>query len=226
MKDRVPQNPGRMLITPENGIAPYFAKVERADNPVEAGTPMNKATFLKDATASLYGLGQSAVPDDVLVKVKSSLNADASAISNLNTAVSKLSCPLIATFTFDERGISDEYVDLPNAVSAYSKLLFICDNVYTTYSGFDWFHINTSNDKSLIGWGDILTSEPKRFYGDMQNPLGSPFAIATGYGADTYYGGTGALPFITTSKLEGVNNRLTLYAGYSVGTVRIYGSLK
>lgn len=69
MKDRVPQNPGRMLITPENGIAPYFAKVERADNPVEAGTPMNKAALLKDATATALGLSTTAVPDDALKKL-------------------------------------------------------------------------------------------------------------------------------------------------------------
>ena len=41
----------------------------RADDPTQAGTPLNKATFLKDATAALFGLGTDAVPDDVLAEL-------------------------------------------------------------------------------------------------------------------------------------------------------------
>ncbi len=66
MQDRVPVDPGRVLITPENGAAPYYATMARADNPTQEGTPLNKANLLKDATAALYGLDASAVPDDVL----------------------------------------------------------------------------------------------------------------------------------------------------------------
>lgn len=66
MKDRVPANPGRVLITPEDGSAPFYAVMTRADNPTQAGDPLNKNTLLKDATAALFGLGEEAVPDDVL----------------------------------------------------------------------------------------------------------------------------------------------------------------
>ena len=66
MNDRVPTNPGRVLITPENGAAAYYATMTRADNPTQEGTPLNKATLLKDATAAAFGLPASAVPDDVL----------------------------------------------------------------------------------------------------------------------------------------------------------------
>lgn len=65
MLDRVPVNPGRVLITPENGSAAYYATMTRADNPTQEGTPLNKASLLKDATAALFGLGTDAVPDDV-----------------------------------------------------------------------------------------------------------------------------------------------------------------
>ena len=67
MEDRIPTpgQEGRVLITPENG-SPYYAKIAMADNPTQAGTPLNKDTLLKDATAGLYGLGSDAVPDDVL----------------------------------------------------------------------------------------------------------------------------------------------------------------
>lgn len=66
MQDRIPTpgQEGRVLITPENGSPAYYAKVEMADNPSQAGTPFNKATLWKDATAALFGLGVDSVPDD------------------------------------------------------------------------------------------------------------------------------------------------------------------
>lgn len=68
MQDRIPLYPGRVKMTPVAGQANTF-DMERADDPTQAGTPINKATFLKDATAALYGLGTSAVPDDVLAEL-------------------------------------------------------------------------------------------------------------------------------------------------------------
>ena len=70
MQDRVPTpgQEGRVLITPENG-SPYYAKIAMADNPTQAGTPLNKSNLLKDVTAALYGLPNTAVPDDVLAKL-------------------------------------------------------------------------------------------------------------------------------------------------------------
>ena len=65
MQDRVPLYPGRVKMTPVAGQANTYDMV-RADDPTQAGTPLNKATFLKDATAALYGLGTGAVPDNVL----------------------------------------------------------------------------------------------------------------------------------------------------------------
>lgn len=65
MQDRIPLYPGRVKMTPVAGQANTYDMV-RADDPTQPGTPLNKATFLKDATAALYGLGTDAVPDDVL----------------------------------------------------------------------------------------------------------------------------------------------------------------
>lgn len=65
MFDRIPENPGRVKITPESGGAAYYATMERADNPVQEGTPLNKATLLTDETAALYSFDGNAVPDDI-----------------------------------------------------------------------------------------------------------------------------------------------------------------
>lgn len=68
MQDRIPLYPGRVKMTPVAGQANTYDMV-RADDPTQAGTPINKATLLKDATAALYGLGTGAVPDDVLAEL-------------------------------------------------------------------------------------------------------------------------------------------------------------
>lgn len=64
MQDRVPLYPGRVTLTPVAGQENTYDMV-RADQPTKEGTPLNKATFLKDTTAALFGLGTTAVPDDV-----------------------------------------------------------------------------------------------------------------------------------------------------------------
>lgn len=68
MQDRVPLYPGRVKMTPVAGQANTY-DMTRADDPTQAGTPLNKATLLKDATAALFGLGTGAVPDDVLAEL-------------------------------------------------------------------------------------------------------------------------------------------------------------
>lgn len=82
MKDRVPSNPGRVLVTPENGGAAYYATLTRADNPTQEGTPLNKANLLTDATAALFGLDANAVPNDVFSIVHTLIARNAMDIAN------------------------------------------------------------------------------------------------------------------------------------------------
>lgn len=70
MYDRVSRNPGRVLITPEDGSGAFYATLALADNPTVVGTPLNAANLLSQATAALYGLGAAAVPDDVLAQAR------------------------------------------------------------------------------------------------------------------------------------------------------------
>lgn len=66
MQDRVPLYPGRVTLTPVAGQTNTYDMV-RADQPTQEGTPLNKATLLKDATASILGLPNTAVPDDAFL---------------------------------------------------------------------------------------------------------------------------------------------------------------
>lgn len=51
------------------GTFPYDTGPLNAAGISQQGTPLNKATLLKDATAALFGLTNTAVPDDVLAKI-------------------------------------------------------------------------------------------------------------------------------------------------------------
>lgn len=66
MQDRVPLYPGRVTLAPVAG-QPNTYDMTRADQPTQEGTPLNKATLLKDYTANLLGLPNTAVPDDALL---------------------------------------------------------------------------------------------------------------------------------------------------------------
>lgn len=72
MEDRVSLYPGRVTLTPVSGQENTYDMV-RADQPTQDGTPLNKASLLKDTTAALYGLGTDAVPDEVLEKLSKSV---------------------------------------------------------------------------------------------------------------------------------------------------------
>ena len=66
MKDRVSLYPGRVKLVPVAGKENVY-DMTREDSPTQIGSPLGKTTFLKDATAALYGLGEDAVPNDVLL---------------------------------------------------------------------------------------------------------------------------------------------------------------
>ncbi|MFR1051478.1 MAG: phage tail protein [Lachnospirales bacterium] len=68
MKDRVPTKPGRVKLTKADGSSEYVT-MERADEPTQVGTPLNKGTLLSDATAAALGLAGDATVNDGLAKL-------------------------------------------------------------------------------------------------------------------------------------------------------------
>ena len=135
MQDRVPVNPGRVLITPENGGAAYYATMTRADNPTQEGTPLNKTTLLKDATAALYGLGVDATPDDVLVKLGAlyDLRSYIATGSYVGTGALGSSNPNMLTFEFEP------------------KILVFFDGSGSIMSGYNMTSSGITTDFPLIG---------------------------------------------------------------------------
>ena len=58
--DRVPSKLGRVKITPENGTAPYYALMERADEPAVTGTPLSAANLNAAQETMIYQDGSLA----------------------------------------------------------------------------------------------------------------------------------------------------------------------
>lgn len=66
MKDRTPRYPNRIKLTHDDGTVEYVIW-ERADEPIEVGTPLNKSTLLRDETAALVSLDDNATVDNLLL---------------------------------------------------------------------------------------------------------------------------------------------------------------
>ena len=106
MKDRVPLYPGRVTLTPVSGQANTFDLV-RADQPTQEGTPLNKASLLKDTTAALYGKTNAAVPDDILSLLSKS------ALAHIEEKYTKTTIGTLAvgkTITLNVGGAAKEFI--------------------------------------------------------------------------------------------------------------------
>lgn len=66
MYDRETTKPGRVLITPEDGSPSFYATVVMADEPIREGDAPTKKNLLKDATAEMLGLPDSATVNDAI----------------------------------------------------------------------------------------------------------------------------------------------------------------
>lgn len=69
MKDRVPAYPGRVKLNPVDGQDGVYDML-RADEPIQDGTPLNKATLLTDETAARFGLSDDATVNDALANAQ------------------------------------------------------------------------------------------------------------------------------------------------------------
>ena len=89
MQDRVSLYPGRVKLVPVPGKENTYDMV-RADSPTQEGTPLNKDSLLKDATAALFGLTTDAVPDDVLALIKPMIDSNYAELSSLANSKAKI----------------------------------------------------------------------------------------------------------------------------------------
>ena len=106
MQDRKPTYPGRVTLTPVYGLANTY-DMERADRPLQEGTPLNKASLLKDTTAALFGKTNAAVPDDILSLLSKSMMAQVTE-EYTKTTIGTLSVG--KTITLNVNGTAKEFI--------------------------------------------------------------------------------------------------------------------
>lgn len=132
MTDRQPASgqAGRVLITPESpGQMPFYAKIEMADNPINPGTPINKATLLEDATAALFGQGTDATPNGIFSDIYNMLGER------------------LILYTTSYTGTGEVGQSHPNSITFPYPPKFVLingGNASMGYGGFKWFPGNTS----------------------------------------------------------------------------------
>lgn len=107
MQDREPTYPGRVTLTPVYGLANTY-DMERADQPLQEGTPINKANLLKDATAALFGKTNAAVPDDILSLLSKSMMAQTAGKYTETTTIGTLA--IGSTITVNVNGTPTKFL--------------------------------------------------------------------------------------------------------------------
>ena len=134
MQDREPTYPGRVTLTPVYGLANTY-DMERADRPLQEGTPLNKANLLKDATAALYGLGTDAVPDDAL--------------------------HLLSRF---QSGLGNEYLwKKINVAAGYYEIQTLKDSIYIIESETKLYTFKYSDSITIDEVGNLSLTNPLTF---------------------------------------------------------------
>lgn len=147
MQDRVPLYPGRVTLTPVSGQANTY-DLTRADQPTQEGTPLNKASLLKDATAALFGLGTDAVPDDAL--------------------------HLLSRF---QGGLGNEYVWAKlNSIAGYYEIRTLKDSIYVIESETKLYTFKYSDSITIDEVGNLSLTNPLTFtatYSQFRNDYGT-----------------------------------------------------
>lgn len=187
MKDRIPVNPGRVLITPENGSAAFYATMTRADNPTQEGDALSKNTLLKDSTAEALGLSDAALPDDAL-RILSRLHAG-------------LGNEYLWAVTSNDWGIAEEGEQL--VVVSKTNTIYYSDS-YTLSSDGVLSLVNPSSltlgyesTPALHGKYVSFTTE----YSTGNSPTGNIFGLCT----STYAGGQ-MMPDLTVKIMKAVQS--------------------
>lgn len=102
MKDRIPLYPGRVKLNPVPGQKNTYDMV-RADDPTQEGTPLNKATLLKDDTAEALGLtSEDPTVNEALLEIFNTANSKARIVTGnyVGTGTSGKKNPCSLTFDF------------------------------------------------------------------------------------------------------------------------------
>lgn len=118
MKSNIPASTtlAQLIQMWNNGTFPYDIGPLNSTGISQQGTPLNKATLLKDATAALYGLPNTAVPDDVLAKLANAAfveNGGLTDVGGNSVGIQIATGSYVGTGTYGESNPTEIYCDFP-----------------------------------------------------------------------------------------------------------------
>lgn len=129
MKDRVSRYPGRVRLTPVPGQANVY-DMELADSPSVAGTPLNKANLLTDATATAMGLTSSATPNTAFNRLNTKIDTNNTTLTNaINGIKSDLSWTQIGTANLSNFSTKSFSITMSEPFSSFLEIIILFENV-------------------------------------------------------------------------------------------------
>ena len=156
MKDRVPTYPGRVKLTPVAGQENTY-DMERADSPVQEGTPLNKETLLTDTVAALLGLSDEATVNDMLAALAATTSISRGG-SGQTTAAGALYAFINGATALATTGLdTGDYLGIGDVSAATGKKATIADLADFLASILDMSKITVG---SYVGTGKAGSSNP------------------------------------------------------------------
>ena len=150
MKDRVPRYPGRVQLTPVPGQANTYDLV-RADDPVEAGTPLNKASLLHDNTATALGLSGDPTVNQALANVAPRIKALEDSLKFVKLADVTISS-----------SVQQVDIVLPKTINNYSEIQIYLSNMRGASVNSTYFWGLLQGQTTSVYRGHSGSSNPKQ----------------------------------------------------------------
>ena len=159
MKDRISLYPGRVELTPVPGQTNVYDMI-RADEPQEVGTPLNKATLLKDDVAMLLGLDtENATPSDVFEILLNEITTIRNTSVKVVYGIYGGNGNATRTITFTGTPI---FLYLVRQNSSRYGFTGMCSNTTIMNPGYDW---NTAT----ITWNTNSITLQANYYNESQS---------------------------------------------------------
>jgi hypothetical protein len=145
--DRVPAKPNRILITPEDGSPSFYATWERADEPIEAGTPVNRILFDSIQEASEWGEAHAELDDIEICAMQVITGADWTPI----------------TFNKPFTGVPRVFVQIIDSNSCFASIRNVTDKGCEVLTAMiSSLSVTTGKKQFMTGYGGGTS-----YYGDI-----------------------------------------------------------
>lgn len=154
MQDRVSTYPNRWKLTPVAGQTNVY-DFERADEPVVAGTPINKATFLTNETAAAIAALSGATP----TLPTEALSAIAAILSDIGSA-SSITRFAVGTYTGTGSSGASNPTSLTFPFEPKFLLVYQNNEIFSlsATNGFIWVYNNSAFTNGSITVNDDTVS--------------------------------------------------------------------